>query len=516
MQSPSRICRSTLFGACLAVPIIVVPATAPASADPAPAVTIRVDATKPGRVIPRDFLGLSFEANLMHQPWIDPAVGNVDTLLTNLGGGNLRFSANQVDNTAWTPDPAAPPPAWANGKRVTPDDLTRVGALARATGWSVDMGVNLAHFDPASAADQVAQAHERIGDGLRSVQIGNEPNFYLLAPFTKPGERPPYLPQTYVKDARAYRDAIRAAAPTVAVEGPNTAGAGLGSELLDPAIIETAVNPWLDTYISAFGPESTFLNQHYYPYVNTSRVGLSTGSSDLHGGLPTVDKLLSPETATKQTAVIRDFVAKAQRAGLEPKLAETNSVAKEGREGVTNSFGAALWTVDYLMTAARDGVTGVNLHNQPDDCQSYSLICFADDEARQAGSAQPNPNYYAALLVSRVSGGALLPVTVEAGTAHVSAYAVRMPDGSVRVIVADLDRSFRGTVDVEIAGADGPADVERLTADSPDATSGAEFAGAAVAPDGSFTPRSTEQVSDTGGRYRISLDTPSAVLLTTR
>ena len=140
---PSRRTKGAVLAALsLATPLALVLGTAPARAAP-PTVTITVDAAHPGRVIPRDFVGLSFEADQLHRTWTDPDRGNVAALLGNLGTGNLRFSANQVDNTAWMPDPGAPTPAWAtDGQRIVPDDLSRVGRLAARTGWSVDLGVN--------------------------------------------------------------------------------------------------------------------------------------------------------------------------------------------------------------------------------------------------------------------------------------------------------------------------------------------------------------------------------------
>lgn len=516
-STPARSPRYLVLGLGLAaaLPISLAPA-ATAAVDGVSTATIHVDATQPGRVIPLDFLGLSFEADLLNQPWTDPEAGNIDELLMNLGTGTMRFSANQVDNTAWMPDPSAPAPAWSDGKQVTPADLTRLDALAKTTGWSVDLGVNLGHFDPAAAASQAVVAQDSLGDSLRSIQIGNEPNFYLLAPLLNSGERRPYLPHTYVPDARSYREAIRAVAPTVAIEGPDTAGAAVGHELLDPAL-SAITAPWLDTYIAEFGSESRFLNHHYYPFINTERLGLTSGSSDLIGGLPTVDRLMSRETAASQTRFLREFVGTAESAGLEPKLAETNSVAKEGREGVTNSFGAALWTVDYLMTAAREGVTGVNLHNQPYDCESYALLCFRDEAAGDSGAAQVNPNYYGALMVSTMVGGAVLPVVVDSDGANISAHAVRMPDGAVKVIIDNMDRSFRGEVRVEISGhEDVSASIERLGADSPDATSGVEFADASVAEDGTFTAVADETVASVDGSYPISIGAPSAVLVSTQ
>lgn len=508
-----RTYRFSTVGICLALPLSL--SAVPATAEPNADVVIHVDTSRPGRTIAPDFLGLSFEADLMHEEWIDPAFGNIDTLLENFGAGNLRFSANQVDNTAWMPDPAASVPNWAkNGQHVTPEDLSRVGALAEATGWSVDLGVNLGHFDPAAAADQAREAQARIGDSLRSIQIGNEPNFYMLAPITKSGDRKIYIPSTYITDAQIYRTAIRAAAPEVRIEGPNTAGASVGNEILDPLLSEALVNPWLGPYIEAFGSESQYLNQHYYPFINTARLGFSSGSSEFIGGLPSIEKLMSRKNADKQTTFIRDFVATAESAGLEPRLTETNSVAKEGREGVTNSFGAALWTVDYLMTAAREGVVSVNLHNQPNDCESYSLVCFADDAARLAGNVQVNPNYYGALMVSGLAGGQILPTTVDSGESHITSHAVQMPDGTVKVIVDNMDPTFTGDIYVQIDGHDGTAaHVQRLTAPSADATEATSFAGSVVARDGTFTPIANEEIRSNDYRFQVRIDGPSAVLL---
>ena len=235
------------------------------------------------------------------------------------------------------------------------------------------------------------------------------------------------------------------------------------------------------------------------------------------GALPTVDGLLSPDTRARQTKFLSQFTALAHRAGLRPQLAETNSVAREGREGVTNSFGAALWTVDYLMTAARLGVTGVNLHNQVDDCQSYPVFCFGSPAAKRSDTAQVNPNYYGTLMVHQMVGGAILPVTVDAGGASITAHAVRMGDGSVKVIVDNLDRAFRGRIVVNVAGGSaGDAEVARLTAPSPDALSGTRYAAATVTAAGGFTPRATERANRRSGRYRLPLTTPSALLMTVR
>ncbi|WP_156890349.1 hypothetical protein [Gordonia shandongensis] len=498
----------------LGLPVGMVVVAAPATAAPS-TVTVTVDASSPGYAIPPDFLGLSFEAAQMHRTWADPDRGNVTSLIRGLGDGNLRFSANQVDNTAWVPDPRRPTPSWAtNGQRVEPADLSRVGRLAEATGWSVDLGVNLGHFDPKAAANQVASAVKRIGSHLRSVQIGNEPNAFVLN--VADGSRKLYTPQTYVADVAKYRSAIRAAAPGVRIEGPDAAAGSIGVPPADGPTWSTIVEPWLGEYIRAFGAQSRHLNQHYYPYVNVTRVGAPAGVADAAGALPTVDRLLTEETAGKQQTFMRDFAAMAHRAGLEPRLTEANSVAKEGREGVTNSFGAALWTVDFLMSAARAGITGVDLHNQVDDCESYPLFCFPDAAARASDMARVNPNYYAALMVSEMVGGTVLPTEISS-KAHVAAHAVRTPSGAIKVIVDNMDRTFRGTVVVKIVGANtSSGSVQKLTGPSIYALSGTRFSGSTVTRAGTFTAQSGAPLARGATGFRLAMNRPGAALLTLR
>ncbi|MFE4500947.1 hypothetical protein ACFRFQ_13895 [Rhodococcus sp. NPDC056743] len=72
--SAARAWRYTVIGLSAALSVSLIQTTA-AAADPLSTVTIYVDATQPGRAIPRDFLGLSFEADLLHQHWTDPDAG---------------------------------------------------------------------------------------------------------------------------------------------------------------------------------------------------------------------------------------------------------------------------------------------------------------------------------------------------------------------------------------------------------------------------------------------------------
>ncbi len=473
--------------------------TAQASAaHPSPVVMVTVDASsRGGATIPDDLLGLSFEAETLHEPWVSAGHGNLARLLRTLGHGSLRFAANGADTTAWQPDPSLPPPSWARGQVVTPADLARAGALARRTRWPIDLGVNLLHDDPAAAVSEATAARHEIGPMLRTIQLGNEPNLYL--PVLKVDN---YTPNAYVAEATAYRAAIHRSAPGLQFAGPDTAGFLWGIPQADP--ITKPIPAWWSAYLKAFGDQTRYLDQHYYPLVNTPEVQQPA----------TVDNLLSTTTAANTKNFVDTFTQQARAAGLQPHLSETNNIANGGKAGVSNTLGAALWTVDYALMAAQDGVTGMNFHQQPHDCGSYAWVCFPDQAATNAGQLQAQPSYYGGLLISALRGGRFLPTHLSGTPANITAYAVRMPDGTIQVVIDNLDNSLKATIAVRINGGNPhKATVQRLTGPSLDATSGVRFAGSQVAADGSFTPGAPTRLRTAADTFDVDLSTPSAVLV---
>ncbi len=49
-------------------------------------------------------------------------------------------------------------------------------------------------------------------------------------------------------------------------------------------------------------------------------------------------------------------------AGFGLRVAETNSAINGGKQGLSEVFGAALWTADVTLEFARAGATGVHMH----------------------------------------------------------------------------------------------------------------------------------------------------------
>jgi hypothetical protein len=449
----------------------------PASSGP-PMVTLTIDRAHPGRAVPADFLGLSFEASVLASTWFDPGRSNLPALLKDLGAGSLRFGGNSLDRvTAWTPDATTPLPPWAHA-RVTPSDLQRLGALTAATGWRVDLGVTLGHPDPAPAAQEAAAAKQLIGAGLDTIQIGNEPDLFAADRVLEPDG---YTYRTYLQQVAAYQ---RAMGPGIRFSGPDTAG-----------------GDWLARYARDEGAQVSFLTRHFYPL---TRCG---------GQKPTIDELL------KSLATVPAPGA---------RIDETNSASCGGQDGVSNTLASALWMVAFLVNAAANGTPGVNIQGGLAACRGYTPLCVpgatgptpdtapgVEPVADLSLGAAPNvsgeltvqPDFYGLLLVRQLEGGRWLTTNANRKTT-LTRRALLMPDGSTRVVIVnpDANRAWH----VHVAGGQRTASVLRLTGPSLGATSGVRFGGSQVASDGRFDVPVGERLT----RPDLIVGPASAVLLT--
>jgi hypothetical protein len=356
------------------------------------------------------FVGLAFEADVLGQPVLDPTQSNLPSFLAELGDGNIRFGGQSSDqSTAWESAPSNPIPSWASSA-ITPGDLTTVADLAQETGWSVDLGVNLFHYNPSTAASEVKTAQSILGSSLHAVEIGNEPDLYGFtygASFTV---------NQYISELGAYQTAIRASDPGVSLAGPDLYSTN-----------------WLQSLTRS---KSTVLaiqsevTQHFYPTFDCGTYIVS----------PAV--LLSPESILTEDSVIGAAKVPADKAHLPLVLDEFNSVSCGGSSPVVHEFASALWAVDALLQAASKGVASVNVEMGTGNCLSYTPLCAPDPSA--PGTLEAEPIFYGMRLVSSLEGGTLLKIanpSTKKLPSRVSDYAVRLRDGNVAVVVDNATSS---------------------------------------------------------------------------
>jgi hypothetical protein len=430
--------------------------------------TVSVSASgSPVGSITSHFIGLSFESGTLNSGSFT-SQGNLAALLANLGSGFMRFGGNSVD-TAFT--------------GVTPTALAGLVSLVSAANWPVLYSEDLGHFNAQQATADAQAVSAALGSRLLAIGCGNEPDEY-----SGDGLRPRhYTLAQYLSDVTACYQAIRAGAPGVPLEGPDTGNFRL----------------FLPGYVGAESHTIGFIGQHYYP------LGCTAPVTDPAGWAGT---LLSPGLAAAEGARLASAAALARSAHLPLLVTETNSACHGGIPGLSDSYAAALWVIDYLLTGAERGVHAMEFHTGLNtSCAGYTALCKVANL-----TYVPQPLYYGLLFTHLLGTGKLRPVTVSmsAKIGNLAAFALAPGGGGLRVVLENLSPA-RAEVTVLPAGLTGPASVVRLAGPSLLATSGITIAGDSVGADGSFRLAPGAPVPCSIAGCAVDLPGYSAALLTT-
>ncbi len=435
-----------------------------------PGVTVKI--TKASKYsVSSDFVGLTFEADNLGSAYLNPATSNLPSYLDELGAGNLRIGGQTSDlNVAWLPSPSDPLPSWAS-HGVGPADLVPIGNLARATGWSVDLGVNLLEFNPALAANEVQSAQSSIGSSLHGIEIGNEPDlyFYFLTFLTEPPSNVATTFPGYLTNWNAYASAIRQADPGVHFSGP-----------------DFYLTNWLANETKKTETGLTDFTQHFYPLEDCGGVNLSAA------------QLLDPSSFSIEDSLVGQALSAAKKGKLPLVLDEFNSISCGSSSPAAYQFASSLWAVHSLLDAASDGVASVNVQMDPGNCSSYTPLCVPNPAA--PGTLQANPIFYAMQVVGSLEGGTLLkinPSSVASLPSGVSEYAVRLPSGNVAVVVDNTTGSDVTSLNLQLDATAHLVSIEQLTAPSLTSTTGVSLttsAPASSSPTGLTVPADSAQV----------------------
>jgi hypothetical protein len=457
----------------------------PPTAAPATLVSVTLEPGHEGRPIPPDYLGLSFEATDLKRLAEYGQRGNLPQLLRSLGPGLLRFGGVSADTRiAWT-DATTPRPSWAVAS-LQAADLRTLRTLAERSGWRVLLTVGLAHYDPRSAAREVAAARAGLGPWLAGIEIGNEPDAYARHGFRGPA----WGFARYDAQVRAYRQAIARLTPGVPMLGPGVSGSHI---------------------FARWGPREArrerplLLTGHHYPLGCHQQPG------------PTIERLLSAETRALETKSLRRYMAVSRGSGIPFRMDELNSVSCGGRAGISNTFTSALWATSYIGEALAAGVSGVNFEGNPANCLGYSPVCAATIAGLAAGRLSAQPLWYALTLTRGLAGDRPIraAVAAPAGT-NMTVTALRSPSGSLQFLLVNDEPP--GTpplaVTLHVGSAYRTAAIAPLTAPAPQATSGVRIGGAAVATDGSLAAARIARVPASNGAVPVTLEPSSAALVT--
>jgi hypothetical protein len=116
------------------------------------------------------------------------------------------------------------------------------------------------------------------------------------------------------------------------------------------------------------------------------------------------------------------------------------------------------------------------------------------------------------LMFARTPGD-LVPARLDAGGAVLAAYAVRAPDGALRIVVINKD-TRAASARIEPGRRFAKGEVSRLTAPALDATVGIRFGGATVDDYGGWMPVAREGAQFDDGVIVFDMPGASAALVT--
>ncbi len=431
------------------------------------AVSATVDFADTGVPLNPSFVGLSYEKQELTGSLFSSANTPLIRLFGLLGPAVLRIGGGSVDTTAWN--------GIANTTPITPAEVDSFAGFVKALppDWSVIYGINLETNTPANAADEAAYAAHDLRFKLLGFELGNEPEFYW-----------PY--STFLANWNPEESAI-----TSTVPGWDH-GTGRRGWIMDGADAgQGQLSAYTDPFADNESGVASLLTQHYY-----------VGSSG------TMQTILQYPNSTLDNLVTNIVGAAKGNQALGARISECGSISGGGLLGVSNAFGAALWSLDFMFTMAENGGQGVNFHGGGKS--PYSPI---NDNGTAVTSV--GPEFYAMKMFSLLPRwGRVVPATVTLNTdANFSAYGVRGANGAVTALLNNKEVNDTVSASVNLGPDVSRVAVISLAAPNLFDSTGLTLGGATITTDGRWNGHVQAMLTATDGQLTVNVPPATAYLL---
>ncbi|KAL0954722.1 hypothetical protein HGRIS_003675 [Hohenbuehelia grisea] len=343
----------------------------------------------------------------------------------------IRIGANSEDHTNFNsgavfaqavfPPPTATVP-YPEATNITVGDTYYETARFLPPGTHVTWGVNLGQNNITAAVLEAqsirnafaSSAVKDAGIVLDFVEIGNEPDLYRNNGLRSNTYNVTQYTQDWIRFAKNVSVAagITTSSHTKFL-GASFAGSSHGAGFSPQAIFAAGI---LD---SQPGSLITTISQHRYSG------SFCTGSEGL------LQDLMSKDTIRGNLTVFAPDIQAVRAKGLDYVLGETNSYSCHGAPGVSNTAGAALWTLDYALFAPQIGISRVFFHEgigfKYNLIQPATLTRSTLDASPLPAPLPPHiqPQYYAAIIAAEAIGssGATRATELVVNDALVAGYA---------------------------------------------------------------------------------------------
>jgi hypothetical protein len=320
--------------------------------------------------VPADYLGLSIEWSMV-QHWFGTTRTSVRTSLVNLlnslkltagTAGVLRIGGNSQDGYQWRETGSTAGNSLFSGT-INAGLVDAVFEVARRSGWTVILGLNLRNNDPVMAQRLAKYALGQDTTGkLLAFELGNEPNAQLNE-------------GAYLARFQAYVEQLDS--------DPATADA----PITGPAISENADVAWAHDLWARYRSSGRMPFTTWHDYSNAPNLGSLLRTSEITD--------FNTRISAMDAAVGR----------RNHRMGEGNDTGNGGLDNVSNVHGKSAWLIDTLLDGAARGLRGYHNHawdgfHYPADNRTAWYTPFVI----RNGLASPRPGFYALALFKYAPG----------------------------------------------------------------------------------------------------------------
>lgn len=316
---------------------------------------------------------------------------------------HFRIGGNTQDNMVYVADwnhhsLATNPSPQGNGQ--VPWDLYTFGpryfeALDRfPSGTPITYGLSLS-YDFANWTDEIVATADAARSMLNqtklvSFEIGNEPNLYLQNEFRNGSWSGQVYTQEWLSRANVvYQQVLKPHAIPADFFEPTCTSSTIGTSFEITQLAEQdGIQAPANGSENSTTPYLSLWNQHdYYYYQNISNYNL------------VLDQLMDLSTTSDQFQAWEEQVQQAFLTGHPYVLREYASVGPEGEQGLSDVFGATLWTLNAMLYFATLNISSVQFHMTDN---SYAAAWQPVDHDN--GPARVRSTYYAFAAMAQLIG----------------------------------------------------------------------------------------------------------------
>ncbi|KAF5353171.1 hypothetical protein D9757_012643 [Collybiopsis confluens] len=290
----------------------------------------------------------------------------------------------------------------------------------------------------------IERGEQILGDHLLGVQAANEPDLYA----GHLHRNNTYGPNDYLGEMQSLISAIDADSK---IQNPNC--------LIAPNLATGAWTPemvWDTGFVDILSSSLAYLAVEHYP---TDNCFAQFGSGTPRDGQTEFPNYLNHTSGQALVQPYLNSTAYAQSKGKKFLMMETNTASCGGFAGLSDSFGAALWVLDYSMQMAYGNFSGALLHVGG---QNVFYNPFTPPPTNQSTFHQwtIGPVYYSTLILAESFGlsnqSQILDLGANSNNIYTPAYAIYENGNPVRVAlfnyITDPSGASDYTVSIAVGG----------------------------------------------------------------